>query len=263
MKLYRHQYLAIIYFICSGIIFLIYLFLTDESKINAIISSLLEIFIGLLDSINIILIKKLMNETFISPMKITALIGLVNTIIMSILLLFFTYLPCNSDLCAIEYNNKKYFYNIVENWSQYDNIHIIFIIILPLFCGAMKFLNTTIINSYTIYHSFFTLFTDSLDVIFNMVQLFTFEMFRLMLYFLPVYLLGFIMVLIFLEIIELNFCGFNENLKINIEKRAQNDAKKDISENTKVEISEGYYADFQEKDELCNDNILTDKFINN
>ena len=63
------------------------------------------------------------------------------------------------------------------------------------------FLNTTIINSYTIYHSFFTLFTDSLDVIFNMVQLFTFEMFRLMLYFLPVYLLGFIMVLIFLEIV--------------------------------------------------------------
>ena len=45
------------------------------------------------------------------------------------------------------------------------------------------------------------------------------------------------MISIFLEIIELNFCGLNENLKRNIEKRALIESSS-IKENEKDEFEE-------------------------
>ena len=59
------------------------------------------------------------------------------------------------------------------------------------------------------------------------------------------FILQFIFLLIFLEIIELNFCGLSDNIKKNISKRSENDMslvelESDSNRDSLVEIAPGY-----------------------
>ena len=65
---------------------------------------------------------------------------------------------------------------------------------------------------------------------------------------------------IYAEIIELNFCGLNENTRRNILKR-ELEEKKDINlnddelKNDKIEISKGYYIEMGANDQIEDDNL--------
>lgn len=78
------------------------------------------------------------------------------------------------------------------------------------------------------------------------------------------FILQIIFLLIFLEIIELNFCGLSDNIKKNIAKRADEDMNllKDNSIRDSIEeIAPGYIIHKGEKD-LEPENLDTDTFLN-
>ena len=65
-------------------------------------------------------------------------------------------------------------------------------------------------------------------------------------------------ILVFLEIIELKFCGLNKYIKKNIEKRALDDVQESKEEkNNIIEISKGYLVDYD--NQISEEELLGEK----
>ena len=104
------------------------------------------------------------------------------------------------------------------------------LITLPFVYGILLFLTNKIIYDFTIYHVYIpSLVENFLGIIFKNTE-FTENIVLISSFFIEL-----IMILIFLEIIELNFCGLNENLIRNIELRSFIDSSL-IKENEKDEF---------------------------
>ena len=74
-----------------------------------------------------------------------------------------------------------------------------------------------------------------------------------------IFFIEFIMIFIFCEIIELNFCGLEKNTRKNIQERAQSEQYEEVDENNKqherVEIEDGLIIDLDSQSSVNgNDN---------
>jgi hypothetical protein len=198
-----------------------------------------EFYILLLEFLSIIIesicfgyLKGLMEYKFWSPYKCCFVIGLINTPVILIIYFIVSYVPCNFEFLC---DDKKHFDNIIDAFRNLETKEYFLLTIYSILLGVHGVLNNRIINKFTFYHLLVPLqlyyFIDNLiekitnldeeeDSTFEFVFEITFFLTELFMYF------------IFIEIIELNFCGLNRNVKKNIQLRATNDSRDDDSEDS-------------------------------
>jgi len=112
-------------------------------------------------------------------------------------------------------NNIYYCDSILElfkSFKHFDIINAFRLISLPFAYGIYVLIINKTIYDFTIYHLYIPLLIENFIVGIKEKEI---NIYLLILFF----CIEFIMILIFLEIIEINFCGLNKNLKRNIESR--------------------------------------------
>jgi len=218
---YKHQKIAIIIIIIIGA-FKSIITVSAFKKFNYK-QLLLEIFIHSGTAIIYGYMKILMEFKYFSPFQCCYLLGIVNTPLIIIVYFIVSYIPCNNKFLCCE---KKYFDNIYSLFNNFNFNELIFLILECICEGIGLLLIYIIMNKFTFYHAlipFHALFffinllekqTTTAEVIISVVCL----------------IIEIIFILIFLEIIELNFCNLNKNLKRNIEERAINEAIYDVND---------------------------------
>ena len=228
MNYYKHQYYSIAFIILFGLLkYLIKLFTERNLNYNykeVILVLMLQIIHAFIDSYSTGNIKILMEYKYLSPYFISSIIGIINGLIAIICYFIATYFPCNNDFCELIYNNKRYFDNI---YSIFDDIYPteIFLYIYTIFqSGIYQILIYITINDFTVCHIF--LFYQIIEFADTLVEIFiTNKNIFAICIVITSGIFEIFIVLVFLEIIELGFCGLNYNTKRNIKERALNDSK--------------------------------------
>ena len=188
-------------------------------------------------------IKVFMDLKFISNRTLLMSYGLTGAILCAIVGIITSFVPCTDNkaietfVCKVKYNDKSYYdeiHSYIESSKNMSARLIIIVLgIISFFCN--KFFYTLIIKNYTPIHVIFS-FPMQFFIEKTFLLIFTAIFFRSHLFseenqlekFLLdisgdiVSIFGF---LIYLEIIELNFCKLNYNLKKNIISRGENDYK--------------------------------------
>ena len=229
LTFYKHQKFSIIGVLITGLIRWIYISLYGEIDFSfkLIMNFFINLCLVIIYAIFYGYIKGLMEYKFFSPYKCCYIIGIINFPIVLIYLIIVSIIPCNDQyFCKILpiYQNSKdkvifgtRILDIINN-----NIFLIVIIVVVniLFWGIGSLLINITMDKFSFFHIIITLKISNfiLYIFFffyklnpkNIIPFFTicFEFF---------------MYLIFLEKIELNICGLNENIRRNIKERAVND----------------------------------------
>ena len=184
-------------------------------------------------------LKILMDLKFVSHRVLLISYGFIGLFMCILTGVFTSLVPCfnsiNNYVCKTDYDNKMYFdhfINYTESWKNMG-VRLITIILGMITFFSHKFFYTLIIKRYTPIHVIFSFpiqffiektFLLIFTSIFFINQLFSKEN-QLKKFLLDesgdiTSIFGF---LIYLEIIELNFCGFNYNLKKNIINRGEDE----------------------------------------
>jgi len=236
INIYIHQKLAIFIIIILGFVSLIIGMIfkktfSGEDYFLIFIQipvSIAEAFIIILINI-IILIKDIMENKFYSPMKVCYLIGLINFIISFIILFILSFIKYDSD-------SSKSIFNISSIFKYGVSLFILFVIVFSLLNGISKLLINIILNKYSMLHLFIFCKIDALldSSIINIDnKSLRDEQYNYIIE-LVLQLIEYLMYFVYLEIIELNFCGLNKYIKNNIQSRAI-DEYKDIEKEGKGE----------------------------
>ena len=221
---YKHQYISIIAMLVFEIIkYILKIKYYYISTLATIVDCLLQIVLGFMDGIIIAYLKGLMLLKFYSPYKATYIFGFINCIISLILLIAFSYIDVGS-IGLLSYDGGIYFDNIFFIFNTYNIGQMIILFFMGIVLGAMKLLYNVTINYFSVCHIFLLLqsrsFSSSVnEEIEKNSGPFAISMINLCNF------IEFLITLVFLEIVELNFCGLNENTKKNIQKRAEEDTK--------------------------------------
>ena len=146
------------------------------------------------------------------------MIGLINFPLFIIIMFIISFTPLGKK----KEKNEFLCDNIIELFkdiAKLNIVHIILLILLPFIFGIVLIFKNKIIYDFTVYHLFIPLLVSSLinDIIFELHYINTSNFLILLL--ISGFIIELIMILVFLEIIEVNCCGLNENLKRNIEAR--------------------------------------------
>ena len=220
---YKHQNFSFGIFFLIEFIKIIFFFIKNLSNKWAII--VIQIIISILHALYFIYIKGLMKYKFVSPYKCNFIIGIIYfpLIIIIYVIISFTKLGEKNKNVNI---NIYYWDSISELFKSINNINVINairLISLPIVYGIYFLVINKTIYDFTIYHLYIPLLIENfirgtIEKEINIFLLITF------------FCIEFIMILIFLEIIEINFCGLNENLKRNIESRGRIDSSLTIED---------------------------------
>ena len=246
---YKHQYISIISMLVFEIIkYILKIKYYYISTLATIVDCLLQIVLGFMDGIIIAYLKGLMLLKFYSPYKATYIFGFINCIISLILLIAFSYIDVGS-IGLLSYDGGIYFDNIFFIFNTYNIGQMIILFFMGIVLGAMKLLYNVTINYFSVCHIFLLLqsrsFSSSVnEEIEKNSGPFAISMINLCNF------IEFLISLVFLEIVELNFCGLNENTKKNIQKRAEEDTKLNMVNTGVSELD--YYDDDNIDDENIN-----------
>ena len=214
---YKHQNISFLFLILVEIFKNIY-FLTKKpyGNIIGIIQIILKFIFSILNAIYYLYIKGLIKYKFISPAKCNFMIGLFNVPLIILIYFIISFTPLGNI------KSKYYFDNIFElfkNLEKIDAKNVIFLTSLPFAFGFLVFIINNIINDYTIYHIYIPFlirfFIENIIkdfIIYDKIIL------------ISSFIIELIMIFVFLEIIEINCCGLNKNLKRNIESRGRIDS---------------------------------------
>jgi len=209
---YKHQYISFFILILVEAIKNIF-FLKNVSFYNtsSIITIALNIIYSTLRAFYCISIKELMKYKFISPAKCNFMIGIVNFPLIILIYFIISFTSFGNIKSKYYYDN---IFELFKNIGNNDAKNIAIIISLPFVDGIFQFIINKIIYDYTIFHLYIPLLISYF--IENIIKnLGTFDN----IFLISSFFIELIMILIFIEIIEINLCGLNKNLKRNIEFR--------------------------------------------
>ena len=228
---YKHQNCSFLILILVEAIKNIY-FLTKTSYHDTtnIIIIILKIIYSISYALYYIYIKDFMKYKFISPAKCNFIIGIIDVPLIIIIYFIISF----TSLGII--GSKYYFGNILELFRNFGNINakdLIFLISLPFVFGIFEFIINKVIYDYTIYHIYIPILIEYLTESFIRNLGFFVNIFLI-----SSFILELVMILVFLEIIEINFCELNKNLKRNIESRGIIDSSLSIGINADDNDSE-------------------------
>ena len=237
IKLYNHQLFSSLVMIIIGIIYNI--IIMKDMKATDIPYLLLSIFIETVYSLNIVLNKYVMEFYFCSPYELCFYEGIFILSLNIILATIFTHVEITKGstttkiIRTFEYNNITYIDNFYEFYHSIDSYEVI------MFCISLT--NRLIFNLFSlITNKYYTPCHIILLLIIGECQ-FAFETEEDSELILPSisYFIIFFMILIYLEIIELNFCGLQENLKRNIDERAKIKEKEEDGSSLNTDVKRG------------------------
>ena len=212
---YKHQYISLIIIILTGLarFFRVFeYFFHEEGKEFGIITLGFIILLPLIDSVKIYIIQKYMKYKYYSPYFILFLIGVTYLIVSLIILIIFKNINCSTEICKSlsEINIES---NKVVNY--------ILIILYSLFYGLEHFIKFYTMYAFSAFH-YILISTFGEIIQFGYKMILNFDTTDLIVN-LVTYSVEIFAVLVFIETIELNFCGLNMNLKKNIIFRADNE----------------------------------------
>ena len=215
---YRHHYLSIIFLTLSSISYFIYEY-TDNSIGIFFLHLLCDILYSFFRALILIYIKGLMKYKYITPYKACYSFGLINFVIITIILIISSFIPCNSELCKVEYNNKNYFGNIIPIFT----IEGLILFLITIMKTSLLLMNYIIVNKFTVFHSYFAFQFTYLTCILllGITQIDAQIIIALLIYF----VISTFFLLIFIEIIEINICNISYYTKKNIIEREIQETK--------------------------------------
>ena len=230
IKLHSYQYLSCFIMIIFGIILNA---IEVEYNVELIYKLLLSFFIEISYNLAVVLAKYAMDNLFLTPYEISFYEGIfafiVNTIFLSIstnIELVDPPLPIKL-MKSCEYKGKTYLDNFYAYWEEFKNIEILCFILGMIGRSIFNIFGHIIAKDFTPSHVIFLLMLGELFLSFksefNATKIFS----------IFIILVELFMLLIFTEIIELNFCNLNHNTKKNIidreEKLREMDERSDDS----------------------------------
>lgn len=242
IKLLKHQIISMTIIVISGLI--VDFFIGNlRDLLNNFGYILLRLFCEFSFSFTQIINKYCMDYKFVSPYEVCFFLGIFTFIYYLISLIISSNVSCHLNFCYLEDKNKKKYFDkfsiYIENVDKKESFYFILeMIILSL----INILTLLTIKYFTPFHSIIILiigrinftidkFIDGNSKLEDIIHiiLFIFILFGLLIYF---------------EIIILNFCGIQTNTKDNIEKRGILDTNMTINddnnsrEDTLTEINE-------------------------
>ena len=228
MKFYKHQIYSVSIIIILGIfrytLKVIYYY-GEFKPTNLFFDILLQIIAAIFESIVIIYLKALMEYKFFSPYKICYIFGIINTIIVLVLMIVFSFIKTNTNnwFFALKYEGYYYLDNIYSILEVY-RYKLILLFVVSICLGILKlFINLTI-NKFTVCYIFLLL--QNKEACTNIFQeMATEKGYTYVILIFISHFIDFFIILVFLEIIELKFCDFDKNLRRNIKNRADNETR--------------------------------------
>ena len=269
----------------------IYYYFYDEGKIFILI--FIIVLIGYIISLvfhsyNAIKIRELINTKYISPYSFILFIGFFGIIICIICLIISSNFPCGKSIDEINYNiyqvcqfalyyknknniSKTEYEYYLDNFNWYfksyketDDIkkilEIIFSCFLPILSFAKTFFNFMIIKELGVFHLLlpeiiYQFLKDIYIFIFKIVKdiidKYHIIQFILLIFGNLITLIGFC---IYLELIELKFCGFDKDTKNNITNRSLSELLEDSKNleiyDDEIEVNDDYTINFKEEKKI-------------
>ena len=252
---YKHQYISIIAVTIIGIIKLTYL--SIKTYINKPfymwwLIELLKLFIELLSiltsSIGYGYIKGLMEYKFFSPYKCCFIVGIINLPIILIIYIIVSYIPCYSNvICNNE--EERHFDNINILFTRFNLKEIILLTLFTFLSGVKALLINKTMNDFTLYHIIIPI--QIAEFVKDMIKSFD-------IYMLIIFIFEFFFYLVFLEIVELNICDLNKNIRKNITKRASYNPKFDERSDSDFAL----YENNDDEEEENNDILIGEELPN-
>ena len=269
-KIYRHHKLVIyLNIIICGILRIIYLIVVinddEDRKKNSIFEyyskNLGIIPFGIITYLMIMIsrafalseIKVLMQYKYLSPIKLLIIYGIIGAIITIIIGIISSFIECNKiisfsvlKICRIKDNKyESYFFeNFRIWWNDEFNISGIFLLLTGIIMNFFyRLFYILIIKNLTAIHIIFSnlFYTNLLGSIRYIKILINSEdnnnINLINIFILFIHIIIFIGLLIYLEMIELNFCKLNYNLKKTIIERSMQDYELEI-DNEEDEIND-------------------------
>ena len=246
---YIHHYIPLIIMIFMGIIrFIINLIHINYEFVfpHDLLFLFLGVIIPLIESTLFFTIQKYMKYKYYSPFFIYFLMGAIFSILALIIYLIFMNVDCGEkDICLIL--SMETIVNI-ERFAVF--------VIYSLMHSLYFFIVIVAINIFSVFHYFlFISFERLIVAIFSFSEYTIFEQIILIVTF----IIEIFAILVFIEIIILNFCGFNYNIKKNIMFRAEYEIGQleKVNDNDDNSINDGnVFIEFQN---LNNNNINDDQ----
>ena len=242
-KLYKHQYLSSGIMVLCGIGINILKLYPMELKYVPLF--ILAMIIEIIYTLAITLAKYGMDYKFCSPFEITFYEGFFALIFNIIFLIISTNKPLAEDFnyhnlfTISEYKGKEYLDNFYTYFEKFDLIEISLFIVSMLGRLLFNLFSHITIKYFTSSHVFLILIMGEISSLDfrnkNKDGRFIVSII--------IFIIEFLMILIFCEIIELNFCGLEKNTKKNILQRTilaeYEDNNEDELTNDSIEISDG------------------------
>ena len=230
IKLHSYQYLSCFIMIIFGIILNA---IEVEYNVELIYKLLLSFFIEISYNLAVVLAKYAMDNLFFTPYEISFYEGIFAFIVNTIFLAISTNIELVDPPLPIklmkscEYKGKTYLDNFYAYWEEFKNIEILCFILGMIGRSIFNIFGHIIAKDFTPSHVIFLLMLGELFLSFksefNATKIFS----------IFIILIELFMLLIFTEIIELNFCNLNHNTKKNIidreEKLREMDERSDDS----------------------------------
>ena len=237
---YKHHYFSFLILIFVEVIKAIYFFIKNLYQTFNIIVIISQIIYTFLYAIYFISIKRVMKYNFIIPSKINFMIGVIDVPLILIIYFIISLTPLGNK------TNEYYVDNIFELFKngKFDVKNVIHLISLPFIYGLFIFITSNIIYDYTIYHIFFPFLMEFF--IENIVKNFGIS---INIFLILIFIIELIMILVFIEIIEINCCGLNKNLKRNIQSRGIIDSTLNFEDDVDDETN---YVRNDEENEIIN-----------
>ena len=210
IKIYKHHYICIIIFIVAGIIFDSYLgvySLSNNKDMNHIKFLILRFLGEIIFSLIIVINKYIMEKKFCSPYELCFYQGFIGLFLTTIYLLIF----------------PKNFTNYWENIKSKEVFLFSAFVIIEFLYNIIILIT---INYYTAFHILICIIISEFQPFFEDSGNFgwTFSIAII------IYTFVFFVLLIFIEVFELNFCGLQVNTKRNIAERAEKEKKLNLLE---------------------------------
>ena len=212
IRFYKHQYISLIIIIIMGLIKFGYKIINNKIYLDFYLIGFF-IILPLLDSINIYFVQKFLTHDNFSPFFICFVTGIVYLLLSIPIFGIFYFIECgDSEICRLLTNQVQSFDTKTAIIVYMTNIF------NSIFYSLQHFIKFLTIDKFTVFH-FIIISTcgELINVIFE--QCYKFDIFDLLVT-LIAYAFEILGVLVFIERLELNFCGLNKNLKKYISIRA-------------------------------------------
>ena len=234
MKFYRHQYFTIIALTIISVVKLILLHIQKEDndekvgkEMNIFEHFAFDIVYSFFKSLMTVYVKGLMEHKYFSPYKISFIFGIFNFLIATILLIILSFISCELDFCNFPYDGNHYYAHIFEIFDWFG----LFMLIFMLMKAILSILNYVTIHKFSVCHTILIIHLSQIMELCSIINseeeedkdLNNIFIAYIVFFAVAVLVIGTILVLIFLEIIEVHLFNMDHNIKKNIVKRAMLD----------------------------------------